>query len=1122
MNLSTVTLRSAVYYWRTNLAVMLGVAAAVSVLAGALVVGDSVRGSLVDIALGRLGRTDQVLSSMGFFREGVSDEVKGAFGATDTAPLIVADAFVTLESSGRRASNVVVYGVDDRFWRFQGLPPIDGVMVSPALAAEVGAKDGDVLLTRLQKPSEIPIESLFGRKEDVGRTVRLTLAGVLARDRLGEFALRPQQGDVRAVFAPLRRLQRDLAVTGQVNTVVMSGGQRSDERLRSALQLEDLGVRVGTVLGDSVVVESANGIVGEALETAARSVVSKLGLQAIPVFTYLANSIRKGDRQIPYSLVTATDLGQVPSVAGAAAAPTVPATPPTSEPAVAGVDQIVLNAWAARELEAMPGDRVDVDYYLWDTTTGLVTRSAQFTVSRIVPIAGFAADPSLAPDYPGITSSRSLADWDPPFPIDLSRVRPVDERYWDEYRATPKAFISYERGRDLWRSRYGALTSLRVVALRGASAEAVAASLREGLRTALSPGAMGIALYPARAAALDAARGATDFGQYFTYFSFFLMVSALMLAVLFFKLGVEQRLRQIGILRAAGYSMSTVRRLLLGESIILALIGGALGIVGAILYGQLIVHGLGTWWVGAVGTTRLELHVRPASLILGAIGGCLAAIVCVLVSLRAVARLSPRALLTAQSLDVSRTTDARGARRRRVLSGLCVGGGLVLLGLGFARPSAQAGAFFGAGAALLVGALLWLAGWLRARDMRPIAGRGAWAVARLGFRSAAFRPSRSVLSAALIASAAFIIVSVDAFRREGGELTADPNSGTGGYVLFAESELPLLHNPNEPGGREALLIQAPELAQVRYTRFRVRPGEDASCLNLYRPTNPTLIAPEAGFIESNRFTFASSMAESDAERANPWLLLRRQFEDGSVPVIADATSMQYVLHVAVGDTFSIDTGGARPLVLRFVGALRDSVLQGELILSEDAFVRLFPEQQGYRLFLVDAPAVRSLDDARAVAGLVERELQPFGVDATVTSERLASFHEVENTYLSTFQALGGLGLLLGTIGLATVMFRNVLERRRELGLLRAVGYDTRRMTLMIVAEAAFVLAVGLAGGIASAAIAIAPAWLGRGGAMPGVGLMLLLAAVALAGVVSSMIATRAALSGPILEALRAE
>ncbi len=102
------------------------------------------------------------------------------------------------------------------------------------------------------------------------------------------------------------------------------------------------------------------------------------------------------------------------------------------------------------------------------------------------------------------------------------------------------------------------------------------------------------------------------------------------------------------------------------------------------------------------------------------------------------------------------------------------------------------------------------------------------------------------------------------------------------------------------------------------------------------------------------------------------------------------------------------------------------------------------------------------------------------------------------------------------------MFRNVLERRRELGLLRAVGYDRPRMTLMIVAEAALLLGAGLAAGIGCAAIAIAPAWLGRGGALPGVGLMLLLVAVAVAGVVSSAIATRAALGGRMLDALRAE
>jgi hypothetical protein len=282
------------------------------------------------------------------------------------------------------------------------------------------------------------------------------------------------------------------------------------------------------------------------------------------------------------------------------------------------------------------------------------------------------------------------------------------------------------------------------------------------------------------------------------------------------------------------------------------------------------------------------------------------------------------------------------------------------------------------------------------------------------------------------------------------------------------------------------------------------------------------VAPEAGFAEANRFTFAASLAESDAERANPWLLLNRRFEDGSVPAIADATSLQYVLHAGIDDTFSIDTGSGQPLILRFVGSLKDSVMQGELIVSEEQFVRLFPVQQGYRMFLIEDGSVRNAEQARALAATVERELQPFGVDAITTVDRLDEFHRVENTYLSTFQALGGLGLLLGTIGLATVMFRNVLERRRELALLRAVGYNARNVTTMILAEAGFLLGAGVLAGALCAAIAIAPAWLGRGGTVPGAGLIGLLVAVVAAGLFSSLVATRAALRGRMLDALRAE
>ncbi len=1117
MTVTRLVLRSTLYHWRTNLAILLGVATAVAVLAGALLVGDSVRGSLRELALGRLGRTVSVLTLPSFAREEIAAQL--ATSGVSAAPIVATTGSVTHEG-GRRAAGVHVYGVDERFWGFHGLPRAgDAVLVSPALARELGASPGDAVVVQVQRPSEIPLESLFGRRDEVERRVRLTLAGVLPRERLGEFVLQPQQAEVRSLFVPLRRVQRDLGVAGEVNTILLDAEVAAADVL-GRLSLEDLGVKVRYLdAAPAVSVETSSGVLSADLQQAATDVAVRIGLRPTPIFTYLANAIRRPEgpgarvpggprgpgrpaREIPYSLVTAIDLTLLPG-------------------APAGGDRadgIVLNEWAARELKVAPGGQVEIDFFLWDPVSGLQTKTHSFSVQRIVPVDGLAADRELAPDYPGITGAESLADWDPPFPLDLSRVRPADEAYWDSYRTTPKAFISYERGRELWSTRYGGATSVRIEAPDDRTLQPLVEQIRDELRRAIHPRTLGAAVVPARRAATAASVGATDFGEYFTYFSFFLVASALLLAVLFFRLGVEQRLKQIGVLRAAGFAIARIRRLLLVEAVLIAAVGSAVGIAGAIGYAHLIVHGLRTWWVGAVGTTLLDVHVSSPSLAIGAAAGVFAAAACVWLSLRAVARLSPRALLTAASIDagaVASPARSRRSRRTAYVLGLV---GLAAIAVAFVNRDAQAGAFFGAGAALLAAGMFFLAAWLRARESRVLSGRGAWPTARLGFRSAAFRPARSVLSAALIASAAFIIVAVDAFRKGGGEIAGDRRSGTGGYVLLGRSQLPMVQNPNVP---EALDLSTEQIGAARFTRFRVRAGDDASCLNLYRPTNPTIVAPEPGFIESGRFSFSASMAETDAERENPWLLLRRELPDGAVPAIADATSLQYVLHAAVGDEFAIETGG-EPLRLRFVAALSDSVLQGELMIAEQQFVRRFPSHEGYQMFLVDAPGVDTPDEANALVASLERALEPFGFDAVTAAERLAAFHRVENTYLSTFQALGGLGLLLGTIGLATILFRNVLERRRELALLRAVGYDSRRLSLMIVAEAAFVLAVGLATGTACAALAIAPAWLGRSGTLPGGGVALLLGGVALAGLVSSVIATRAALRGNMLAALRAE
>ena len=267
---------------------------------------------------------------------------------------------------------------------------------------------------------------------------------------------------------------------------------------------------------------------------------------------------------------------------------------------------------------------------------------------------------------------------------------------------------------------------------------------------------------------------------------------------------------------------------------------------------------------------------------------------------------------------------------------------------------------------------------------------------------------------------------------------------------------------------------------VDFARFRVRPGEDASCLNLYQAKDPRILAPTSAFVGEGRFAFADSLAETDAERANPWLLLDREFEDGAIPAIADATSLTYALHLGIGDEFVLRRDTDRPIRLRIVAALADSIFQRELLIAEDRFEQVFPDYDGYRFFLVDAPA----DRAGAVSAALEDRLVDFGFDVVSAAERLASFHRVENTYLATFQTLGGLGLVLGTFGLGAVLLRNVLERRREMALLRAVGYDARHLSLMVLAENTLLLGSGLAAGTVCALIAIAPAWLERGGGRP--------------------------------------
>jgi hypothetical protein len=431
---------------------------------------------------------------------------------------------------------------------------------------------------------------------------------------------------------------------------------------------------------------------------------------------------------------------------------------------------------------------------------------------------------------------------------------------------------------------------------------------------------------------------------------------------------------------------------------------------------------------------------------------------------------------------------------------------------GFSWPTIV---FFLVGLNTLAAGLVYLSAWVDSEHGAAVRGSGMSGSARLGARNAARNRSRSVLSAGLIASATFLIVAIAAGHRNPALETPDKSSGNGGFTLVGESTIPVLYDLNTPAGRSKLGFDNEESAKqlapmTTAIAFRVNPGENASCLNIYQTRQPTILGVPAEMIERGGFKFIGAGA------GNPWKALRQTADDGTIPVFGDMNTLQYSLHVGPGATLELRGENGEPAQVKVAGMLDSSVFQGVLLMDEGAFQRLFPSRVGYQYFLIQV----SPDSGKTVAVALESKLP--GFDAEPVADRLASFLAVQNTYLSTFQALGGLGLLLGTIGLSTVMLRNVLERRSELALLRAVGFRNVLLGGLVLFENALLLGWGLATGSASALLAMLPHLLSTGADVAWRDVAIIMSVVFIAGMLGALVAVRGALRTPVLATLRAE
>ena len=1040
-----------------------------------------------------------------------------------------------------------VIGADDRFWRTGGtheatpLPlreglgegndngppdphpalPLEGggvftgrvVVLNEPLAQELHAAPGDDVLLRIGKPAAVSTETLLGRRDDTTLTLRLTVHAIIPADGLGAFNLDQRQTLSRNAFVPLATLQRALRRPDRVNALLVkteSGDADLATSLLRHVRLEDLELRLRTdTTRGYVALESDAFLLEPAIENAARAAATDTGAQTASILAYLANSIaieERPDAAIPYSAVAA--------VAG-------DGLPDSLTPPIGG---IVLNKWAADDLSAAPGDTLRLSYYVSDALGELRTESATFRLHAVVPLEGPANDPGFTPEYAGVTDTDSVADWDPPFPIDLKRIRDKDEDYWDRHRATPKAFVSLTDGQRLWASehnRFGRLTSLRLYC-PSAELASTADRFTQALLTHADPAGLGLTFDPVRERAQDASQGATDFGGLFAGFSFFLIVSAALLVALLFRLGVERRAGEVGLLSALGFSPGRIRGLLLAEGALLAAIGAVGGLFAARGYAWLMLAGLRGWWSAAVNAPFLRLYDSATSYLIGGVVSLIVATISIAWSLRGLTLLPPRALLAGSVQSGSVIKRKRSSIGATITLVLAVVAACVLVALTLTTSAvSQSIAFFLSGTALLIAFLAALTRCLRIEPHRIITTAGLTAAVRLGLRNARRRVGRSILTAGLIASATFLITSLHAMRLEPPNDVTARDSGTGGFSLYAESALPLPYDLNTTAGRSELGLTDADndaLADVTFIPFRLRDGDETSCLNLYRPTRPRLLGAPETMIDRGGFTFSTTSAETDAERRHPWTLLHRTFADGAIPAIADEAAALWQLHVGLGDDVAITDERGRQVPLRLVALLNGSVLQGELVIAESQFKRLFPSIAGPAFYLIEAPA----DRAAAIEATLEKDLTDFGLAVRSTRQRLAELHVIQNTYLSTYQTLGGLGLLLGTLGLAAVLLRNVWERRSELALLRALGFSRSALGVMVLSENLALVAAGLAAGLVSAVVVAAPRVATNLDALPWASLLLMLAAVLAGGMLVGLAALIPALRAPLLPTLRSE
>lgn len=1102
-SLRGLALALALAWWRE----LAALAAAATVLAitigGGLGVGDAIDRGLRQVAAARLGRIEAAVMADRMVRRAFADDVAGAGSdSVRTVPGCVLPATLATRAGG--AVSVTLLAIDDpAALGFDPVPPPlapGAVFINERLAAEAGLSVGDVAVLRLPNRSAVPADIPLGRRDAASLGRRSTVGAIVPDAGLGGFSLRPSQVTTPLVVMSLDDAQAILR-QGDVVNVVFLVGQRAAagaaagrEPLRPRPTLADLGITLAAVAdGGPLRLTSDRLVLPPEVDRVAEEVLRPRGGRPSLVFLAteivpLAEAGRETTARTPYSTVLGIESTTLPGGDLTDASGTPLAMPRD--------DEIVIDRWLADDLAAQGrpvavGDRLELRFFLPETIHGRVEEgSDEFRVVGIAEMRGAAVDRSLVPDVEGVTDEASIADWDPPFPFDAARVRTVpphdeDDRYWKDYRATPKAFVSLAAARRIAASRFGSTTAWHLPPLAADDTAALAAEIA----AAVDPARAGIRLVPLAAEAAVAARGATPFGPLFLALSSFVTAAALLLAWLLFGLLVASRRREVGVLAALGWPPRRLALLLVAVGGLAAIAGTMAGLLLAPLWARALLAAVGASWNATVaaGSAGVFVAARPSwqAALPAAMTTLLLSVAALAAAAWRTAAESPRMLLAGEA-PVGQVGPFRRDRMTSVVGMVS----LVVAALGAfvgrrVGAAAAVGLFFACGIAALVGLLALLRGWLVGRRPAPVQS-----LAALAARSAAERPGRAFSIAAMVACGQFLVAAVSAFAVRQPYDPLDRSSPTGGWTMIVSVAEPTAVDPTDPEVRGGLGLTAAEeqaIAGCTVVRLRASGGDDASCTNLYAAARPLVVGVGSDFITRGGFRFVAHAKTGDAAEigASPWRLLeRRTAATDPLPVVLDQATAQWGLKLGgVGSRFTLLDEAGSAVTCEIVGLLAPGILQGRVIVAEKEFEQLFPSQSGYRVALIDASQSGVADHAAVATGL-RKAWADAGVSLESADDRVRRLLAVQETFLAGFQALGMLGLLLGTAGVAAVMLQGVAERRGTLSVLRAIGFTLARLRLLVVLEAVWPVVLGLAAGTAAAVLAVWPAVADGGATLP--------------------------------------